>query len=98
MYALRTQRWLGSDNPSGIADGMFVRGNGLFTESKASAMLFDHQEAATRFARAWFESGTRGLTHDGQTIPLFIVEVETKPVIQRVLGTISRMDPLNLDK
>jgi len=88
MYVLRTQRWLGKDNPSGKPDGMFVRASdGLFTDNKAAAMLFDNGIEAEAYVEQWykdFPGANKGLTEDGQVIPLFLVEVETKPVVQKV--------------
>lgn len=87
MFALRTQRWLGKDNPSGKPDGMFVRADGLFTDNKASAKLFDSGIEAEAYVEQWykdFPGANNGLTEDGQVIPLFLVEVETKPIIQKV--------------
>jgi hypothetical protein len=88
MFALRTQRWLGQHNPSGEPDGMFIRASdSLFTDNKASAMLFDTGIEAEAFVEQWykdFPGGNNGRTEDGQVIPLFLVEVETKPVIQKV--------------
>lgn len=46
MYALRTQRWLGQYNPTGKPDGSFIRNDGLFTDNKASARLFETAEEA----------------------------------------------------
>ena len=96
MYALRTQRWLGKDNPSGKADGMFVRGDGLFTDNKASAKLFDNGIEAELFVEQWykdFPGANNGRTEDGQVIPLFLIEVEVKPVIQKVGNSVRRFDP-----
>ena len=97
MYALRTQRWLGKDNPSGKPDGAFVRASdGLFTDNKAAAMLFDNGIEAEVFVEKWykdFPGANNGRTEDGQVIPLFLVEVEVKPVVQKVGKSVRRFDP-----
>lgn len=85
MYALRTQRWFGKDNPSGNADGMFVRSDGHFTSNKASAVLFDNAIEAELFVEQWYTNmPDAALDADGQLIPLFLVEVQVKPVIKSI--------------
>lgn len=86
MYALRTQRWLGQYNPTGKPDGSFIRNDGLFTDNKASARLFETAEEAETYAIAWLADGDQ--TSDGQQIPLFLVEVEVKPVLHRMMGVV----------
>lgn len=95
MYALRTQRWLGKDNPSGKADGMFIRASdGLFTDNKAAAKLFDNGIEAEAFVEQWYKDANGGgYTEDGQVVPLFLVEVQVKPVVEKILGTVRRFSP-----
>lgn len=92
MYALRTQRWLGQHNPSGKPDGSFVRADGHLTENKGAAQLFDNGNEAELFVEKWY-ANDGGYTFDGQPLPLFLVEVQTKPVVQKVLGCIKTFTP-----
>lgn len=99
MYALRTQNWAGQHYPSGVADGMFLKKDGTFTDSKASAILFDSGVEAEAFIEnvvkpEWLKQSPDNspdewnLADDGQVIPLFLVQVITKPVIAKVGQTV----------
>jgi hypothetical protein len=60
---------------SGKPDGMFIRNDGLFTDNKNAAMLFNTIEELEDYLSIW--------RADYQWT-LFAVEVEVKPVVQKV--------------
>lgn len=60
---------------------MFIRNDGLCTNNKNAARLFETLDQARDYVVEWrATSGVNGK----DTLELNIVEVETKPVIQRV--------------
>lgn len=87
MFALRICRYTktipgsSTPGPSGIPDGMFIKPDGLLTDNKQSAKLFNTVQEAADYATEWRKSPD---TNDPVTMPLFIVECEVKPVIQKV--------------
>jgi len=91
MYVLRTCRWFGANNPSGVPDGQFVRDAEHFTENKKSAMLFDTGLEAEDFAQNVFGANNGRLSHDGTIIPLWVVAVSTKPTIDKIGETIGEV-------
>jgi hypothetical protein len=73
---------------------MFVRADGRFTEDKISAKVFETRLEATWFITNWYATvDGHGYTCDGQELPLFLVEVEVRPVVQKVLGLIEAFHP-----
>lgn len=84
MYALRTQNWDRNGRGTGVADGMFVHASGLFISGKESAQLFDSGLEAEAFVEKWHK------VHK-YSVPLFLVEVETRPVLHQVLNTIRQL-------
>ena len=71
MYALRLGKY----------SAMFIRNDGLCTDNKASAKLFDTVEEAREYVKTWrTDSGV----HGKEDIPLQLLEVQTKSVIQKV--------------
>ncbi len=76
MYALRYYR-------------MFVRNDGLMTDNKASIKLFDTVDEAETYIAVWrLESG---VNQPDPSVPVEIVEVETKIVCQKIGKTIKSL-------
>lgn len=69
MYALRYYR-------------MFVRNDGFMTDNKAAMKLFDTVEEAETYVVGW-RAGS-GVRQSDPTVPVEIVEVETKIVCQKI--------------
>jgi len=70
MYALRLGKY-----------SMFIRNDGLCTDNKSAAKLFATPEEAREYVKTW--RVTSGV-HEKETLPLKLVEVQTKQVIQKV--------------
>lgn len=83
LFALRSESYPGGPgNPSGKPDGMFIREDGLFTDNKASAKLFETVEDADQHFHdvlipQWTKQGM------GTDTNIHIVEVEVKYVIAK---------------
>lgn len=73
MYVLRISRYDGHQQPSSKPDGMFVYKEGLFTDNKNTAKLFTTEKEAEEFSKLFNDEH-----------PMFIIEVEVKPVVARV--------------
>ncbi len=84
MYILRTSKHLNGKS-SQKPDGMMVRADGWFTDNKASALLFNTPgEAVNHYnivlVPLWGTNGAGAAKTD-----LFVVEVEVKYVVNKVL-------------
>jgi len=71
MYALRIAKY----------GKMFIRNDGLCTDNKAAAKLFQSIEDAKVYVHYWRKSSG---VNEKESLPLNIVEVKTKVVIQKV--------------
>lgn len=71
MYALRLGKY----------SAMFIRNDGLCTDNKNAAKLFETPEEAREYVNTW--RVTSGV-HEKETLPLQLLEVQTKQVIQKV--------------
>lgn len=66
--------------------GMFVRArDGLMTDSKQAAKLFETAEEACAYVCQWLNETAVNLPADRK--PINVVEVEVKPVIKGIKGT-----------
>jgi predicted nuclease of restriction endonuclease-like RecB superfamily len=86
MYALQLPKWhngIPTDHPA----GMFIDKVGKCTDSKASAELFVTSTQAEQYAHDWRNS-SKTVVHDKEKIPLWVVSVDTKQVMTKVLSTI----------
>lgn len=64
--------------------GMFVRRDGLMTDNKASARLFETFDEVKRYMlEEWFPNSGVSFPDDRQ--PAEIVKVETKTVLHKIL-------------
>lgn len=61
--------------------GMFIRNDGLMTDNKAAAKLFDTVEECRGYVNDW---RTTSGVHDTHSAKVEVVEVAVKQVISRV--------------
>jgi hypothetical protein len=71
MYALRLGKY----------SAMFIRNDGGCTDNKSAAKLFETPEEAHEYVKTW--RATSGV-NEKETLPLELLEVQTKQVIQKV--------------
>lgn len=83
-FALRASRFQ-NNMPSGKADGMYVRPDGKMTDHPPNALIFDTVDEAWVYLRDW---RTNSLVTGADTIPMFIVEVETIRKVKRQLRVV----------
>lgn len=82
MYAVRLPRFThGGESHTGRPDGMFIREDGLATDHKQNAALFDTEELA--------DAAIQGIRNLGVSLPMFVVEVIAKPVMHRQARIVS---------
>lgn len=66
--------------------GMFIRAkDGLMTDSKQAAKLFDTADEACAYVREWLNTTAVNLPADRK--PINVIEVEVKPVIKSIKQT-----------
>lgn len=75
MYAVRYYR-------------MFIRKDGLMTENKSSALLFNTLTEAEDYVKLWKINSGVQITG---TLPIEVVEVEAKVVCSKVKGVVSTL-------
>ena len=88
-YALRTSRIIGKNPASftGKPDGMFIRKeDGLFTDHKPNALVFDKAYDAEDFLKSW-----KQLHPEFQDYPFFLIQVEVEPVVQRQIAVLKQL-------
>jgi molybdopterin-biosynthesis enzyme MoeA-like protein len=86
MFMLRGCKYL--PNPTNKPDGMMVRADGWWTDKKESAKLFGTPQEAEDFHTNF----CLPLWHNNPsaTQPVYIVEVETKPVADKISKIITK--------
>ena len=83
-YALRASRFQ-NNMPSGKADGMYIRSDGRMTDHPPNALIFDTVDEAHVYLRDW---RTNSPVNGSETIPVFIVQVETIRKVKRQLRVV----------
>lgn len=85
-YAIRMPKFI-NGKPSGKADGMYIRRKDhLMTDHAPNAEIFLSETAAELFIATWRETTNVKVPPD---TPLYVVEVETKEVVQRQVRVVS---------
>src|SRR5438309_874913 len=91
-FALRICRYDSAKQPSGRADGMFIRNDGGLTDAKISAKVFDSEAHAERFFEDLVQSvagqpyGSHWIVST-PNVQVFVVAVVTKTVVKQANGT-----------
>lgn len=85
MYALRISNFI-NGTATGKPDGMFIRKDGLLTDHKQNALLFETENQAIDYGVNWKKTTATSLVGVKYSGPLFVVQGTVKHVLHVVDG------------